>query len=188
MSILMATGLVSGLYAGESMTIILEKDFDYYSIVGNSTPIEISLEQNGLNITITPSKYMGDEEFTIVFFDVEKQIVPQIIYRGGGGSSSTKTEYVDNNVTVYVPEYKEVVKEVEVEKVIDNVTILETGYELWMVLLAIVVGGGFIFFTMYKKKLKTAKEIMQEVDKDRIKDEEAAKKLLEEAGDGTEID
>jgi len=186
--ILMWTGVVSGMYAGEPTTIILEKDFEYYSIVGNETPIEILLEQNGLNITITPSKYMGDEEFTIIFFNKEKEVITNTVYRGSRGSSSASIKYVDKNVTTYVPVYKNITKETEVEKIVDNFTVLETGYELWMVLLGMALGIGFGCFMVYKKKGKSADEIMQEVGKDRTKDELEAKKLLEEAGDDIKTD
>lgn len=43
-----------------------------------------------------------------------------------------------------------------VEKIIkipiDNTTVIETGFKLWHVLLAMVVGGGFVLYIIYKKK------------------------------------
>jgi len=50
------------------------------------------------------------------------------------------------------------------------------------------LGIGFGCFMVYKKKGKSADEIMQEVGKDRTKDELEAKKLLEEVGDDIKTD
>lgn len=59
-------------------------------------------------------------------------------------------------MTVYVPEYinttNEVEKVVEVEKIIDNTTILETGYEWWDIVLGIIVGIGFGWFMFKEEK------------------------------------
>jgi len=60
--------------AGEPYTIQLEKPFEYYSIVGNSTPIIFDeIIQSGNNVTFTLNKYTQNESFEIIFFDIEKK-------------------------------------------------------------------------------------------------------------------
>ena len=120
MAILMSTGVVTGLYAGESQTITLPEDYAYYSIVGNSTPVDLELSQVGLDITITVDKYMKDDSFSLVFFNKEKEVITNTVYTGGGGGSS-RTKYIYNNITKPVPIYTdvEVIKEVPVEKLVE---------------------------------------------------------------------
>ena len=102
------------VYAGDSITLTLEEEYSYYSIVGNSTEVDLELEQNGLNVTITIGKHMKTDSFELVFFNAEKEIINHY----SSGSSSTKTIY--KNVTEYieVDNYidREVIKKVEEEK------------------------------------------------------------------------
>jgi len=113
------------IYAGEPVEIELEKPFDYYSVVGNSSMVELEIVQNGNNVTIIPSKYSQNDSYEIIFFDKEKETIT--IYKNSGGGTSTrwKTEYVDKNVTEYVDKNIEVIKEVpgktiEVDKEINK--------------------------------------------------------------------
>ena len=109
---------ISALYSGESETITLPKDYEYYTIVGNSSPVDLQLEQDGLNITITVDKYMKDDSFSLVFFNKEKEIITNTIYTGGGdGSSSTK--YIDRNTTKNIPIYMDKEVKVPVDKIVE---------------------------------------------------------------------
>ena len=89
--------------AGEPYTFSVEEEYDYYSIVGNSTTIDLEINQSGNNITIITDKYLSNETFTLVFFNKEKEIIYS--YSGGGGS---RTIYKDRNVTQYVDKIIEV--------------------------------------------------------------------------------
>ncbi len=120
---LLALTLTSAItiYAGESIEIELEKPFDYYSIVGNSTEVILDVVQNGNNVTITPDKYSQEDSYEIIFFDIEKEIIT--VYSGGGGGGGTRTIYEDKEVFVEVDNYidreVEVLGEtIEVEKVV----------------------------------------------------------------------
>jgi len=100
--------------AGEPYTIQLEKPFEYYSIVGNSTPIIFDeIIQSGNNVTFTLNKYTQNESFEIIFFDIEEKIINHYSSSGGGGG----TTYVDKEVLIEVPNYidREVIKEVPSE-------------------------------------------------------------------------
>lgn len=115
---------VSAIYAGEqSEPFDIGQDYDYYSIIGNSSEVKISMSDSIINssgtwITITPDKYSVDDTYEVVFFNKEKEI---IVYRGGGGGSS-HTIYKDRNVTKYVDKIVEVpgtTKDNIIEKIIE---------------------------------------------------------------------
>lgn len=156
MSILMGTGVVSAMYAGDSMTFPTNFTNPVYTIIGNSSNMEgLIVEFENGNITIsTPINYKPDN-FTLIFFDnLTKEIikiVPKNVYIGGGGS----TRYVDKNVTVYVPEYIDKIinntEEIEVEKVVEKIVYQDTGYELWMVFLAMATGAVVVWIMMWRK-------------------------------------
>ncbi len=119
------------IYAGEPVTITLEKPFDYYSVIGNSTEVILNITQDGNNVTITPNKYSLNDTYEVIFFDKEKEIIT--VYSGGGGGGGSRTVYkdnvtyvpVDNYVTQYVDKEVEVEvpgETVEVEKIIKKST------------------------------------------------------------------
>jgi len=51
-----------------------------------------------------------------------------------------------------------ITKEVEVDKLIDNTTVVETGYDLWMVLLGMAIGIGFGYYITKKEKKSDGKK------------------------------
>jgi len=67
---------------------------------------------------------------------------------------------VDKNITTYVPIYKNITKEIEVEKIVDNTTVLKTGYELWHILL--IICAGLILYRLIVYTLKSTKEVKNE--------------------------
>jgi len=149
---------VSALYAGESTIFDLGQDYEYYSVVGNSSEVVLDIQQNGTVLTITPNKYSVDDTYEIIFFDIEKETIVE--YRGGGGSSRTK--YVDiieyKNVTKYVDKIIE--KEVEVdsgiiEKIIE-VTSKRTGSNILVGLLLLII---FLLLLWNFKKSEKEREV-----------------------------
>ncbi len=164
MGILMLIVVTATIYSGEPETFTLPGTFEYYSIVGNSTPINLNMTQDGLNVTIVLDKYQASDTFEIIFFNRENEVV-RTVYRGGGGSS-VKTRYVDRNVTVYVPEYINTTETIEVEKIVDNTITIETEYELWKILLSIVGGIGIGCFVVIK--LRNAKKRREESRDERV--------------------
>jgi len=109
------------IYSGEPVKIELEKPYEYYSIVGNSTEVILDIIQDGNFVTITPNKYSQNDSYEIIFFDSEKETITVYQSSGGGSSTKWKTEYVDRNVTTYLD--KEIIEEVpgeivEIEKII----------------------------------------------------------------------
>ena len=143
-------------YSGDSCSFQTDLTNPVYTIVGNSTIIgdELEVKFEGGNITISTDPLMASDNFTLVFFDEVTKEVIKYINTGGGGSSGTRTEYVDKNVTVYVPEYvdKIITEEVEVEKIIDKIEYVERGFALWHILLGILVGIGFGWIVLGHKK------------------------------------
>jgi hypothetical protein len=111
--ILLSFSLVSAItiYSGESTTIELEEPFDYYSIIGNTSEVVLDIIQQGLNVTITPSKYSQNDSYEIVFFNKEKETIT--VYSGGGGGGG-HTRYVNKYINQTTTEYIE--KECEKEE------------------------------------------------------------------------
>ncbi len=146
------------VFSGDSITLTLPEEYDYYSIVGNSTPIDLEIEQDGLNVTITIGKYTQSDVFTIVFIDNSTETIIKEVEVSGGESS--KTIYKNVTEFVEVDNYidREVIKEVEIEKDYP----LEKKSFPWLM---IVSGLGFVVLTTYlyfrwtlKRTVKTALE------------------------------
>ena len=141
LAILMYSGIVTGLYPGE--TIIeshnLGTDNLIYTIIGNSSKLTIlpNVTINSTHVKVYFPTDMPPNNFTIVFIEEQTKEIVKVIHTSGGHS----TKYIDKveiqNQTVYVPEYIE--KEIEVEKIVDNTTVIETGYELWHLTLAAIL-------------------------------------------------
>ena len=130
---------VMALYAGEPYKNNLTEEFDYYSIVGNQTPIDLNVTQIGLEVTIIPNKYTKNETFSIIFFNREKETITitDTVYTGGGGSSSSRTKIVYKNSTKNIPIYTDVeVPGENIETIITETT--ETGYKLWHIILVAI--------------------------------------------------
>ncbi|HDK42841.1 MAG TPA: hypothetical protein ENG87_05650 [Candidatus Pacearchaeota archaeon] len=139
------------IYSGESITLELEKPYDYYSIVGNSSPVELTIVQDGNNVTITPDKYSPTDSYEIIFFDSEKETIT--IYSGGGGG--TRTIYKDRNITVEVDNYvdREVIKEVESITEVPGEDIRTTRIPGWInVLLGVLIFTIILISIAYFKK------------------------------------
>ena len=110
---------VFAIYAGESFVVDIGQDYDYYSIIGNSSEVVLDIVQNGTTLTITPNKYSLDDTYEIAFFNKEKETIT--VYTGGGGSGSGSgsiIRYVDKNVTAYKDKIVEVTVPGE-EKIIE---------------------------------------------------------------------
>ncbi len=102
LGLVLMIGLVSAtnIYAGEPYTFQIDEEYDYYSIVGNLTEIDLNVTQEGLNVTITTGKYTQSDSFTLVFFNKEKEVITEHHYSGGGGG--TRKIYIDRNNTEYI--------------------------------------------------------------------------------------
>ena len=134
------------IYSGDSVTLTLPEEYSYYSIVGNNTPIDLEIEQTGLDVTITIGKYTQTDSFELVFFNKEKEIIH---HYSSGGSSSTKTiyknvteyievdNYIDREVIVYT---EDEIEEVEEEKPISLF------WGIFIIILGILILFGFIFY------------------------------------------
>ena len=121
------------IYVGETINLELEKPFAYYSIVGNLSAVYLDIVQNGNNVQITFNKYMKDDSFELVFFDIEKETITIYQSSGGGGGTRTITKYVNNTIEVpnYLTEYNEIIKVVD-NKTTEEVPLEKKGYYIWL--------------------------------------------------------
>ena len=98
LGVLFLISLVSAvdIFSGESYSFESE-EFDYYSVVGNSTSLEgMVVDYVDGNITISFDKYFQSDEFTLVFFNNEEIIVNHYTSSGGGGGGGSRIIYKDN--------------------------------------------------------------------------------------------
>lgn len=150
--VLICTGFTSAMYAGETISFETElTEPIYYHVVGNQSDLEgLNVSFNNSNITISTVINFKPDNFTLIFFNNITSEVEKIVYRSSG-SSGTRYEdkIVIQNQTIYVPEYINDTKIIEVEKITDKIEVQETGFKLWHILLAMAVGGIFLWVIMY---------------------------------------
>ena len=147
--LLISTVSAITIYSGEQIEIELEKPYEYYSIVGNSTEVILDIIQNGNNVTITPNKYSVNDSYEIIFFDINKEVIVNH-YSGGGG---TKTVYVDKNITQFVPRdvIKEVVKEVPGDTIINEVEKPVSKFPYFWIGAIVILIGIIIYLIFFRK-------------------------------------
>jgi len=98
---LLSFALVSGLYAGESISFETELINPKFVVVGNSSDLigmNISFEDG--NITISTVINFKPDNFTIIFFDEKTKGVEKIVYSSGeGGWGAPPIKDKDINIT-----------------------------------------------------------------------------------------
>ena len=113
--ILIANALA--MYGGESITFETNYTNPVYTVVGNSSNLEgLEITVDNKLITISLDVNYKPDNYTIIFFDNITYEVEKIVNHNSG--SGTRTKYVDKNVTVYVPEYVDKIKEIETIKTV----------------------------------------------------------------------
>ena len=162
LSALLWSGTVSAYYPGEIIVVENNMGIDnlVYTIINNKSPVsQLNISINSTNVTIEFPGDLTPDTFDIVFLENQTHEIIQTIHHGGGGGSS-RTKYVDRNVTTYVPEYID--KPIEYKDIIkDNTTVLESGYELWHLGLFLLIGlsfGGWVVWDYIKKDKDSIKK------------------------------
>ncbi len=163
LGILMIAGAMA-MYAGESITFETNLTNPFYTVVGNTSSLEgLNITFDNGNITISPALNYGPDNFTLVFFDnITNEVVKIINSDSGGGGWTTK--YIDNNVTIYTPEYINNTEtiEVEVEKIIEKIIYVYEGYKLWHMILIGVIGLLFGAWALSNWKKEDAETTVEE--------------------------
>ena len=147
-------GLISAttIYSGDTINLPLDKPYVYYSIVGNSTEILLDITQEGNNITIIFDKYMKDDSFEIVFFDIEKEVITiyQSSGEGGGGTRTITKEVIKE---VEVPNYITQYEENKTIEYIDNEIIVEKDVTMFVfIIICSFILIMFLVYLLYPKK------------------------------------
>ena len=136
--LIFSIGFISSItiYSGESYELILDQPYEYYSIIGNLTEVNILVTQEDNVVTITPYKYTESNNFEIVFFDSEKEIIE--IHHSSSSSTRWKTEYVDRNITKYLD--KEVIIPGEtIEKEGETIEIEKIPLFIWIIIVVLLI-------------------------------------------------
>jgi len=161
LGILLLTNIYAVIYAGESVEIDIGEDYEYYSVVGNTSEVVLDIQQNGTILTITPNKYSIDDSYEIVFFNKEKETI-YVSTGGGGGSSRTIykniTEYKNKTIEL---EGKEKIVEIKGDEIIKEKTVFAKNAKLllFFFILIIFVLLGYI---ISKSDYKAEKEVKQD--------------------------
>ena len=163
--ILSLTVFTSAIYPGETETYPNEMGTTnlVYAVVGNSSPINVLVEVNLTNITITIPGDAIPDDYSLVFMEnITNTIiktVTQTIHTGGGGGGSTK--YVDRNVTVFEPKFydRNITNTIEVDKEIIKEVKIESSpiwfyISIFVILLCILIGVLYL-------RLKSSGEIYE---------------------------
>lgn len=162
---------VSAIYGGESVIVDIGEDYEYYSVVGNSSEVVLDIQQNGSQLIITPSKYSSTDTYEIVFFNKETEIVSVPVSGGRGGG--TRTIYKDRNVTQYKDKIVEkiVEKEIptEVEKIVEKIKLN------WQMSKPIVVALILIIVALLGYNIYHNRNWNKEEDEDIYRDEKEVK-------------
>ncbi len=100
--------------------------------------IEQDIYNGYSNITISFDLMYKEDNFTIVFFNKEKETIHHYSSGGGGGGGSS-TKYVDRNITTYVD--REVYNESESgkETILEDDTIKHIGFIISGLLFLIII-------------------------------------------------
>jgi len=102
--ILTCSFLISGMYAGESITFPLNITNPIYTVTGNSSNLNgLNVTYSDGNATIHTSPLMKEDNFTIVFLNQEKEIVHKHHHHGGGNNILIRHNNKTINNTIEVP-------------------------------------------------------------------------------------
>jgi len=136
--ITLGVAMAETVYAGNSHSFLSE-EFEYYTVIGNSSNMEgMNISWENGNTTINFAYNYAPDNFTLIFFNLEKEIITEHHYSSGGG-----TKYVDRNVTEYVEVPNYIDREVEVIKEIQSEPeIIKEKESVWIKIIYIL--GGFL--------------------------------------------
>ena len=102
LGIIFLISLVSAItiFSGESYSFQSE-EFAFFSVIGNSSDIEgMNISWENGNTTISFHQAFKSDNFTLILFNPDKEVITEYVYSGGGGGSSgSSTIYRDRNIT-----------------------------------------------------------------------------------------
>ena len=114
-AITMGVAMAETVYAGECTKVELSEleSLDiFYDVIGNSSNLEgLTIDLNETIANICTVKNYKPDNFTLIFFNKETEVITQHSHSSGG------TKYVDKEVLIEVPNYidREIIKEVPIE-------------------------------------------------------------------------
>ena len=139
-------GFGSALYGGECLSVELGYDGNvYWDVVGNSSNLEgLTMNRFGDSsiVTICAAQNYEPDNFTLIFFEEDVNIVIKEVHVGGG-SSSTKYIYKNNTEYVEVDNYidREVI--VEGETIVNEVEVSKPNYGALITIIILIIALTF---------------------------------------------
>jgi len=139
----LVSALSYDLIAGEPFTFDLSETYEYYSIVGNSTIVDLNITQEGTIVTILTNKYSPADSFEIIFFNSKKEVITEHHY--SSGRIRTITEEIIKEVPIYID------KEVVVEKEIPSEPEIIKKVPIWIYII-IALLTLFVLYLIFSQK------------------------------------
>lgn len=133
--------------AGEPYVFDLNETYEYYSIAGNYTIVDLTITQEGTIVTILTNKYSPTNSFEIIFLNKEKEVIVEVpVYRSGGGGTRTIVKEVIKEVPNYITQIeKEDCSDTVCPIIIDDTTQKDLKKERIYTFFIVLVGIGLIF-------------------------------------------
>jgi hypothetical protein len=165
LAVLMIAGAMA-IFPGETQVYSNDIGMDnlVYTIIGNSSPVNLTIQINATNIIVTIPGDATPDDFSIVFIEKETNTIIKTIRSGGGG---TRTKYVDRNITVFQPEYidRNITTTETITEEVEKLVYQDTGYKTWMLVFALILGTVFGLLIMRKKKEEDPYNAEEELSK-----------------------
>lgn len=160
LGILMLAGSMA-MYSGESISFQTNLTNSVYTVTGNTSSLEgLNVIFKDGNITISTVLNYKPDNFTIIFFDnLTREVVKTIHSRSKSTKIKYVDKYVDRNVIVYIPEYINTTKMVEVEKIMDNTDVKKEESRDWIGYVAFILGAILIIISIKMQKSIKHKEV-----------------------------
>ncbi|KKM93121.1 hypothetical protein LCGC14_1211670 [marine sediment metagenome] len=142
------------IIAGESYSFQSE-EFEYWEVVGNSSDMKgMNITWEDENITLTFDVAFAPDNFTLIFFNNETQIITEHHYSSSGGS---RTKYIDRNIT------REIDKIIYINQTIDkeiDEDIEEEPRSFLTEILGTVIGLLIVGFVYLISKIRQKKKVL----------------------------
>jgi len=150
LGIILAMSLISAVevFAGNSYSFESEQ-FEYWGVVGNSSNMDgLNISWENGNTTINFDIRYKPDNFTLVFFDKETEVIVEHHYSGGGscggGGYLIEPKNETNQTTITSQD------ETEQEEVVD---IQDKGISfIWIVLIILIIVGGVLLIIWWRNR------------------------------------
>jgi len=166
LGILLLTTLVGAveIIAGDSYSFESEQ-FEYYDIVGNHSDMQgMNVSWENGNTTLSFDVNYAPDNFTIILFNQETEVIVEHHYSSGGGGGGGGTRTIYKNKTEYRDKiiYKDKIIETEVE--VEKEVIKDTRYRDAITSVIVILLFLLAIYLLFSGYRNTSRNQMEEID------------------------